>query len=159
MLSSICIVVALLLALANMFTAPIIEKAQKEKVAAALREVYPDGESFEAVDISALGLPEVIGEAYAANDGGYVFKATVTGYNSGLVIMCGVDREGKIVDSKYIESNETNGAEAKIDGKYNGQTLDTLSPEIVGSSTKTSNAYHSAVRASLDAFEILTGGR
>ena len=158
-LSSICIVIALLLSIANLITAPHIEKAQKEKAEEALRVVYPDAQTFDALDISKLGLPEVIDEVYRANDGGYVFKSTVSGYKDGLVIMCGVDPTGKITDSKYIESNETNGAEAKLDGKYKGASKDTLSVVVISGSTKTSDGYRGAIEASLTAFEILTGGK
>lgn len=156
-LTSICIVVALLLSVANIFTAPLIEKAQKEKVAKALREVYSAGESFEAVDPTGKGLPESIAEVYSANDGGFVFKSVVRGYKDGLVIMVGVSPDGKITDSKYIESNETNGAEKTLNGAYNGMGAETLDNIVISGSTKTSNAYKQAVTDSLSAYGILKG--
>ena len=156
-LTSICIVVALLLALANILTAPRIEQAQREKVAKALREVYPSGESFEAVATKGKGLPESIAEVYSVNDGGFVFKAEVKGYKDGLVIMVGISPEGKITDTKYIESKETNGAEKTLNGAYNGKSAEDIETVIVTGSTKTSNAYRQAVSDSLSAYGTLKG--
>lgn len=156
-LTSICIAVALILSVANMLTVPVIEQAQKDKVAESLRIVYPSGESFESVDVTDRGLPESITEVYAANDGGYVFKSEVKGYKSGLIIMIGVNAEGAITDTKYVESQETNGAEDKLDGAYNGKTVESLETVLISGSTKTSNAYKQAVTDSLDAYGILKG--
>lgn len=157
-LTAICVTVALLLAVANIFTAPVIEKAQSDKANEALKVVYPAGEDFTSVDIAGRGLPDAVIEAYSVSDGGYVFKMSVTGYKSGLVIMCGIDAEGKITGSKYLESAETNGAEDKIDGQYNGSTLDNLPIILVSGSTKTSDAYLSAIKAAMQAQVILQGG-
>ena len=158
-LLAICVTVGIILSVANKFTAPKIEENQRQKVIAAMKEVYPEGEVFSEVDISALGLPEEITEVYAVNDGGYVFKASVRGYSTGLIIMCGIDADGKITGTKYIESKETNGAEGKLNGAFNGLTSDSLSPVIIGGSTKTSQAYHSAVELSFKSFAILTAGK
>ncbi len=156
-LTSICIVVALLLALANIFTAPVIERAQNEKVAEALRVVYPEGESFEPLELEGKDLPDSITEAYAVNDGGFVFKAEVKGYKSGLIIMVGVSPDGAITDTKYVESQETNGAEDKLDGAYNGMTAATIDGVIISGSTKTSAGYRNAVSDSLNAYTLLKG--
>ena len=154
-LSAICIAVALILSVANIFTAPKIEENQRKKVTEALKEVYPQSESFEEVDISSLGLPTEISAVYATNDGGYVFKASVKGYSTGLVIMCGIDAEGKITGTRYIESKETNGAEKILDGSFNGLTSGSALPEFIKGSTRTSEAYRSAVELSFRSFEIL----
>ena len=45
-LVAICSIVAVLLALTNSITAPIIEENENKKANAALLEVLPDGESF-----------------------------------------------------------------------------------------------------------------
>lgn len=157
-LSVICIVVALLLAVANMVTAPVIEAAQREKEAAVMRQVYPEGESFEPVDVKKNKLPVSITEAYTVNDGGFVFKSAVKGYKDGLVVMVGISADGKIVHTKYVESNETNGAEDKLDGAYNGMSAENIEAVLVGGSTKTSVGYKNAVSDSLTAYGILTGG-
>lgn len=157
-LSAICIVVALLLAVANMVTAPEIERAQKEKEAKVIRQVYPRGESFDSVDIQKNKLPQSIIEAYAANDGGFVFKSEVKGYKDGLIVMIGISADGRIVDTKYVASNETNGAEDKLNGAYNGKSADDMETLLIGGSTKTSVGYKNAVSDSLASYEILKGG-
>ena len=100
-LGAICLISALLLALVNMITGPVIEAAQHAAANAALAEVLPDGKNFEEItldqkydSVKAVGLTK----GYKA-DGGYVFQATVTGKSSGLIIMCGIDSEGKVVTS------------------------------------------------------------
>ena len=49
-LVAICAVVAILLALTNALTLPVIEKAEAAAVQEALREVLPTGENFQLVD-------------------------------------------------------------------------------------------------------------
>ena len=122
-LSAICVAVALLLSAVNIFTAPIIKAAQDEKANAALLEVLPDGGSFEAISVE--GYPEEVTAAYKASSGGYVFQMTVTGYKPGLVIMCGIDADGKISGAKYILSNETLSAEVGLGDKFVGYDIDT----------------------------------
>ena len=156
-LTAICVAVAALLALANMLTAPVIEAAQREKEAEALRVVYSTAESFEPVELEGKGLPVSITAAYVTDDGGYVFKSEVKGYKDGLVIMVGVSADGKIVDTKYVESQETNGAENELDGAYNGMSGSDIEAVLIGGSTKTSQGYKNAVSDSLASYEILKG--
>ena len=92
-LGSICLVVALLLSVVNMFTGPIIEKAQAEKANAALAVVLPGGTNFTELPVEGAGFPASVTAAYKA-DNGFVFQMTVTGYKPGLVIMCGIDNNG-----------------------------------------------------------------
>ena len=162
-LGSICIVVAILLALVNMVTGPIIEKAQNAAANEALLVVLPDGKNFEELTIDD-SYPETITAGYRA-DGGYVFQATVTGKSSGLTIMCGIDSEGKIVGTKVIANQETPDYASKVfpsvegtDGKYAGMALDGFDPFLVGGATLTSSAYADAIKSMLQAFAIANGG-
>ncbi len=163
-LSAICLVVALLLSTLNLFTAEIIADAQREKEAAALREVYPGGEFGEdaILDISGYNLSEAVTEVYAEQSGGYVFKLTVKGYKDGLVIMCGIDTDGKILGVKHTASNETYGYEDELNGAYVGKDSSSASLIIAtGASAKsnTSHAYYRAITAALEAFSIIEGGQ
>ena len=158
-LSVICVAVALLLAVVNMVTKPIIDKAANDKANATLTVVLPEGESFEEIDLSTVELPASVTKAYKETNGkGYVFEMSVSGYKSGLVIMCGVDAEGKITGSKYTASSETFGKENDLDNAYNGQALDSFAPNIISGATKTSNGYADAVKAALQAHVIMGGG-
>ena len=46
-LSSICVIAALLLSVINMFTAPIIKDRENQKAQAALSAVLPEGKNFK----------------------------------------------------------------------------------------------------------------
>ncbi len=158
-LSAICLVAALLLSVINMFTAPAIEAAQNAAANAALLEVLPDGKNFESIEITS-DYPAAVTAGHKA-DGGYVFQMSVTGYKPGLVIMCGIDTEGKIVGVKHIQSSETYGMEPELNGVYVGDTLDSVELILATgatSSSKTSAAYYEAVKAALQAYVIANGG-
>ena len=158
-LGCICLAVALLLSLVNMFTAPVIEAAQNAAANAALLEVLPEGKNFEEIEITP-DYPSVVTAGYKA-DGGYVFRMSVVGYKPGLVIMCGIDSDGRIVGVKHIQSSETYGMEPELNGVYIGDTLD--SAELIlatgaTSSSKTSKAYFDAIKAALQSAIIASGG-
>ena len=160
-LGSICIAVALLLSVINMFTAPIIEAANDKKANAALLEVLPDGEDFETLDISGGKYPSEITAAYRETSGkGYVFQMTVTGYKSGLVIMCGIDAEGKITGATYIASNETLSAEVGLGDRFVGFDKETISTDIIAGPTAklTTEAYYRAIEAALNGYIVASGG-
>ena len=92
----ICSVTALLLALTNSFTSPIIEEAEAQAALAALAEVLPGGEGFSEVDLSAHTLPATVKKAYKASNGGYVIELETSGYASGMKLMYGVTADGAI---------------------------------------------------------------
>ena len=104
-LCSICVVVALLLSGVNMITGPIIAAQQNAAANEALLEVLPEGKNFEEIEITS-DYPAIVTAGYKA-DGGFVFQMNVTGKSAGLVIMCGIDSEGKVVGTKVIANEET----------------------------------------------------
>ncbi len=162
-LATICVVVALMLAAINMITAPIIESRQNALANEALLEVLPDGKNFEKIELTD-AYPESVTAGYKA-DGGYVFQMTVTGKSSGLVIMCGIDSDGKIVGTKVIANQETPSYAEKVfaniegtSGAYTGMTLDGFDPYLVSGATLTSEAYSQAVKAALQSAVLAAGG-
>ena len=157
-LSVICICVVAILALVNVFTAPVIEANLDAKTQEALLEVMPEGGSFDEVT-DLTGLPSEIAAAYRSSNGGYVFQMAVTGYKSGLVIMCGVDADGNITGAKYIQSSETLGAENELGSKYIGKNVsDYESVDSISGATLTCKGYKQAIGAALKAFDLLKGG-
>ena len=154
-LGVICLVVALLLAVANFVTTPIIEAAEKQKVQENLATVLPGGENF--VEISVDGLPSEVTNVFTEDNGGYVFQMNVTGYKPGLVVMCGIDADGKITGATYVKSQETLSAEVGLGDKFVGYTSDTITTEIIAGPTakKTTEAYYRAVEAALESFNII----
>ena len=154
-LSAICLTVALLLAVVNMVTLPIIEKANEEKLQAEMKKVMPDGVNF--TEISLDGLAEEVTRAFSEDGGGYVFQLEVTGYKPGLVIVCGIDESGKITGAEYISSSETLEAEIGLGSRFIGHTTDSITLDIVAGSTAklTTNAYYKAIEIALSSFDKL----
>lgn len=158
-LTAICAVVALLMALTNFITAPIIEEQEKNAVGEAFKTVLPEGEGFEAVDLSKYELPSTVEEAYSEKNGGYAFKLRTAGYGSDLVLMCGINNEGAVAGVSYISGNETLGVEATYGENLQDATADTIEAvETVAGATKTSTAMKSAVKDALNSAIILGGG-
>ncbi len=159
-LTAICAVIALLLAVTNFITAPIIEKQQNAAAFEALNEVLPGGEGFEPFDISKMEMPVSINEVYKEKGGGYVFKITTTGYGSGFVIMCGINAEGKVVGAKCIASTETLGKEKTYGTQLIDKTIETIdSVDTIAGATKTTLAYREAVKDALNGFIVIGGGK
>ena len=157
-LSSICIIVAVLLSAVNGFTSAVIEGNSSNKTNEALAEVLPGAGNFTKLDLNDYDFYSEVIEAYEADNGGCVFKMSVVGYKAGLVILCGVDADGNIAGSKYLESQETNGAEDKLNGSYDGKNAENVKAEIIAGSTKTSKAYFKAVEIALDSFSVVKEG-
>ncbi len=158
-LTVICCVIALLLAVTNAVTAPMIEKNASAEANAALLVVMPDGEGFEPVDISSYELPSTVNEVYKETNGGYVVKMTTSGYGSGMVIMCGVDGNGVVTGATCLASSETLGYEKTYGESTVGASVDTIDTvDTVASATKTTLAYRNAVKDALNTAVILGGG-
>lgn len=157
-LTLICAVVAVLLSAVNYVTDPIIQAQEESAANDALAVVLPGGEGFEEIDLSAYEMPSSIVSAHKEKNGGYVFKMEVTGYASGMVIMCGVDAEGNVAGTTCLQSSETNGAEKTYGDSLVGKNLDNVGEvDTVAGSTKTTTAYRSAVKDALTARAILGG--
>lgn len=156
-LTVICLATAIILACVNFVTAPMIERAEKQKEQDALRKVLPEGEAFEPLKAEELSLDKRITAAYReTGGGGYVFKVTLSGYKSGMTVLCGIGADGRVDGAVCLSSSETLEAE-----KTYGQRFTDLSSEevmkvdTVSGATKTTAAYREAVRISLEAFEEL----
>lgn len=164
-LSLISAIVAILMAITNHITAPIIEKNQSLKQNEALLEVLPDAESFEPVDLSAYTIPATITAAYKANNGGYAITVTTSGYASGLVIMCGINANGEVVSATVIANAETPSIAGDVLANYGsaiaGATADSIdSIDAMSSATAklTKNGYKNGVKDALIAAQVFMGG-
>ena len=89
----------------------------------------------------------------------------VTGKSAGLIILCGINAEGKVVSTKVVSDQETDSYDVKVfpdvegeNSKYAGMTLTDYSEYIVAGATLTSRAYANAVKAALQAFVVANGG-
>ena len=158
-LTVICAVIAILLALTNSITAPVIEKNANAAANEALLIVLPDGEEFTSVDLSSYELPSTVTEAFTEKNGGVVVKLTTSGYGSDMVIMIGVDGSGTVTGATCLSSNETLGYEKTYGESVAGATVDTVDGiDVIAGATKTTAAYKGAVKDALNTAVILGGG-
>lgn len=163
-ITAICLVIAAALGVTNYFTKGTIEKGEHERTQKALGELISDG-SFEEVDAGFYAdLPASISAIYKETSGkGYVFKITTKGYDSGLVIMCAVSNDGKVIKTSTLANNETPtlGGDKVINNqshtdKYIGTDADSVgSVDTVSGATVTSKAYRAAVSDALAAFAVI----
>ena len=158
-LVAICAVMAVLLAVTNAITAPIIKQNQDAAANEALLVVMPEGEGFEKMDVSSYTLPATVTEVYKEANGGYVVTLTTAGYGSGFVIMCGVSADGTVTGAVCLASTETLGYEKTFGESFTGKDaagVDAI--DIISGATKTTSAYKNAVKDALNTAIILGGG-
>ncbi len=161
-LVAISLVVALLLGVVNLITAPEIERRKQAAIDAAFKDVLPDGSNFNPVTLTE-DYPKEVKGAHKG-DGGYVFQLDVVGKEA-MTLMIGIDSDGKVVGIKVVEESETPGYKDKVfpevtgtDGAYSGMTKDTFEEVLVSGATLTSKGVSSAVKAALNAFAVANGG-
>ncbi|MBR0447207.1 MAG: FMN-binding protein, partial [Clostridia bacterium] len=156
----ICTVVALLLAVTNQFTAPIIEKNQSAAANQALLEVMSDGTGFEEIDLGSYNLPASVTKAYKETAGkGYVIELSATGYGPNMVIMCGVSADGKVTGAVCLSSNETLGKEKDYGANFAGKDAAAVeATDTISGATMTTGAYKNAIKDALVAAINLSGG-
>lgn len=156
----ICTAITLLLALTNFVTAPIIKQNQSAAANQALLEVMPEGEGFEAVDISTLTLPATVTEVNKETSGlGYVITLTTSGYGTDMVIMCGINADSVVTGAVCLSSNETLGKEKTYGENFTDKdSAGVDAVDIIAGATKTTEAYKNAVKDALNAAIILGGG-
>lgn len=158
-LTVICGVMAVLLAITNSITAPIIEKNAGAAANEALLIVLPDGEEFTAVDLTTYELPSTVTEAYTEKNGGVVVKLTTAGYGSDMVVMVGIKADGSVSGAVCLSSNETLGYEKTYGDNVVGYTSDNIDTlDTISGATKTTEAYKNAVKDALNTAIILGGG-
>lgn len=155
----ICAVMAVLLAVTNAITAPIIKENSDKAASEALLQVMPNGTGFEKMDISGFTLPSTVTEAYREAGGGYVIMLKTTGYSSDFIIMCGVNADGTVSGAVCLSSTETLGYEKTFGASFAGKDAAGVDAvDTVSGATKTTAAYKSAVKDAINASIILGGG-
>ena len=152
----ICAVMALLLAVTNFITAPVIAENQVKATRKALQQVMPAGREFVSLPV-AENLPDTVTEVYLeTSGGGYVFKLKTAGYSSDFVIMCGVDADGVVTGAVCLSSNETLGKEKDYGNRFTGLDGTGVSAvDTIAGATKTTVAYRAAVADAVSAAATL----
>jgi electron transport complex protein RnfG len=150
---------AIILAITNSITAPIIEKNEAAAANEALLVVMPDGEGFEPVDISAYELPSTVTAAYKESAGGCVVQLLTSGYGPNMVIMCGVNAEGAVTGAVCLSSGETLGYEKTYGENMVGKTAEDIDTvDTISGATLTTTGYKNAVKDAINAAVVIGGG-
>ncbi len=108
----ICLVATALLAVTNDVTAPKIEQLAIENEIESRKIVFPAAVSYgEAVTPEGCAEGNTVCEAYDADGNviGYVAVTVEKGYGGDIVVMTGVDAEGKVTGVNILEISETAG--------------------------------------------------
>lgn len=154
-LTSICLIVTLLLAVTNMFTAPIIEKNLQSAATQSLSQVLPGAKDFEKLtvpDSASTSLKEI----YRETEGlGYAVTVEITTQysNSPMLYTVGVGQDGVITGIVITSYNETKdfGRES-YPQSYVGKDSALNGVELVGGVTYSSTAFKQGVK---DVFDTL----
>ena len=114
-LSVIALVVSLLLALVNSFTAPIIEENQKAATLAAYVDVMPTVSSASDLEEVTDYTTENITGAVKATDGSLAIKAEESGFDGGIVtVIVGMDANGTETGIWVDASTQTKGIGSNV---------------------------------------------
>ena len=109
-LSVIALIVSLLLAMVNSFTAPIIEENQKAATLAAYVDVMPTVSSASDLDEVSDSTTENITGAVKATDGSLAIKAEEKGFDGGILsVIIGFDTNGTVTGIWVDASTQTKG--------------------------------------------------
>ena len=114
-LSVIALIVSLLLAMVNSFTAPIIEENQKAATLAAYADVMPTVSSASDLEEVTDYTTENITGAVKATDGSLAIKAEEKGFDGGiLTVIMGFDANGAETGIWVDASTQTKGIGSNV---------------------------------------------
>lgn len=167
----ICLVATTLLAFANSVTAPIIEKLAVQTEIESRKKVCVLAEDF--IDKNENGVSYALGVDKDGKEIGMVFTTTAKSYGGEILVMTGVDMDGKVTGVELLSINDTAGLgmnatnpdfKDQFIGLVKGiivqkNSSDHANNEITAltGATITSQAVTDAVNAALADFEAITG--
>jgi Na+-translocating ferredoxin:NAD+ oxidoreductase subunit G len=118
-LGIICLAATLVLAVTYEVTKPKIEAELKTEEQAALKNIVPSADSFEAKSIGDIEYFDALKDGALV---GYCIKVTAAGYSGYMRIIVGVDTNGIIKGVNILEHQETPGLGSKINEVKPGDT-------------------------------------
>ena len=157
-LTAICLLIAAVLGVVNMFTKDIIEENETQKVYDSLRVVI-DGK-FEPI-AKPEGAPKSVVDVYKVTDGGELVGHAVTlsvqGYASVISITVGVDKDGNVTKAVVTSQAESHGKAgmANYTDNFAGVSKDDVANvDTFSGATVSSTAIKNAI---IDAVNTVTG--
>jgi len=183
-LSAICLVVSLALALTYKVANPIIIRNNEAVAVAARQQILPAADAFTMVEgiepASSTDGKAAVTEVYAADNGaGYVMTVETTSFGGALTMMVGVGADGALTGVKVTEHADTPGVGTKdMDpgylAQYSGLTALTSPDNIkketaelasggtfafISGASVSGQAIHSGVEAALSQFAAMGGAQ
>ena len=157
-LTAICLLIAAVLGVVNMFTKDIIEENETQKVYDSLRVVI-DGK-FEPI-AKPEGAPKSVVDVYKVTDDGELVGHAVTlsvqGYASVISITVGVDKDGNVTKAVVTSQAESHGKAgmANYTDNFAGVSKDDVANvDTFSGATVSSTAIKNAI---IDAVNTVTG--
>lgn len=161
----ICLFISGMLAVCNNITKPVIEKAAAERAENARREIMPQADGFELLEMESFHsgnqIPKTITEIFrATNDTGYIFMIKTTGYGGDIKLICGIGPDGRIIRTATLAQTETKGLATPVFEKaheslYTGKDKNLYDVPAVSGATVSSNAYKKGIQDAFTAYEIV----
>ena len=134
-LSVIALIVSLLLAMVNSFTAPIIEDNQKAATLAAYVDVMPTVSSASDLEEVTDYTTENITGAVKATDGSLAIKAEEKGFDGGILsVIIGFDTNGTVTGIWVDASTQTKGIGS-------GVAVAAAAPAAIGATSEDPKAF------------------
>ena len=126
-LFAIAALVAVLLALANYVTAPIIERSAQERLNQSLNSLMTEAVTFETVDDHAVvdtAVPVLAvyrGLDKADVETGYCVYVAPTGYSDTIEMIVAINKEGAVSGVRILSISDTPGIGMKVDSDVDFQ--------------------------------------
>ncbi len=170
-LFAITALAALVLAVMNGVTAPLIEKNQLEKQNAAMQVVLPGADSFSDKNLKTDDMDSIVTAVYESkNKKGYAVMVSPAGYGGAISMAVGVSLDGDVTGVDIISQSETAGLgsnctkpefKEQFIGKTAGVTVSKSGAknneiDAISSATITSKAVTAGVNAAISAVESIT---
>ena len=162
-LTIICLFVSAAVVFSYQITKPYIERSANEAAYTAMESVLPESKKFEEINVAK----EILEEynctflRKSAESNAVAIQIETKGYQPGLMVMIGIDTNGKITGVKVVKHAETEGigTRAMSDdylSKYKGK-IDTKDIELISGATYTSQGIRDAVENALRLFYDIEG--
>lgn len=155
-------VMALIVALVNNITAPVIAGINEKKTSDALLAVLPEADGFTDIT-NDVELADSVESVWRAQNGaGFCVKVCPQGYGGAIETIIGFDKDGAVVGTEIISMSETSGIGTKIQDasfldQFKGITS-TASVTTISGATRSSKAFVDGIDSAISVVSQLTGG-
>lgn len=173
--------VAVLLAFANYFTAPVIQKSAQNRLNQSLNSLMNDAVRFENVtdQLAVVDFMVPVLAAYRGVDQnevevGYCIHIAPKGYSNEIEMMVAIDGEGIVRGTRILSISDTPGVGMKVQsdeefqnsviGRSNPINIVKIAPDgpndvqVISGATVSSTAYLNGVNTAIDAAAFLMKG-